>query len=293
MTPRILILLIPVILVSCGSPAKPMPPTAPATGTATQVITPTKIQHTATLRPTDVPIWRPAPGVSWQWQLDTPVDTSIDAQVFDIDLFDNDASVVAALHEKGAKVICYTSVGSREDWRPDAGMFPPDVVGRNYPDWEGEKFLDIRQIDKLAPIMLARMDLCKAKGFDGIEPDNIDIYDENTGFPLTFEDQLEYNRWLSTRAHERGLSIGLKNDPDQVRDLVNEFDWALAEDCFYENWCDQIMPFIATGKAVFASEYTDTGITLDKFCPKARELKFSAIIKNRDLDAFRRTCPEN
>jgi len=83
----------------------------------------------------------------------------------------------------------------------------------------------------------------------------------------------------------------MKNDGDQVADLVNDFDWALTEDCFYQNWCDQMKPFIQQGKAVFAAEYTDTGITFDDFCPLAKEIKFSAIFKNRGLDAFRKTCP--
>ncbi|MGD0750924.1 MAG: endo alpha-1,4 polygalactosaminidase, partial [Anaerolineales bacterium] len=48
----------------------------------------------------------------------------MDAQVFDIDLFDNAAAVVKELHDQGRKVIGYISVGSREDWRPDAAQFP-------------------------------------------------------------------------------------------------------------------------------------------------------------------------
>jgi hypothetical protein len=52
-----------------------------------------------------------------------------------------------------------------------------------------EKWLDIRRIDLLAPILRARLDLCNVKGFDAIEPDNIEIYDNNTGFPLTYNVQ--------------------------------------------------------------------------------------------------------
>ncbi len=68
----------------------------------------------------------------------------------------------------------------------------------------------------LAPLMRARLDLCQAKGFDAVEPDNIDGYqvDGGTGFPLTAGDQLRYNRWIAAEAHCRGLSIGLKNDSD-------------------------------------------------------------------------------
>src|SRR5947209_8239560 len=57
-------------------------------------------------------IWQPAIDTSWQWQLTTPVDLSVDAAAYDIDLFDNDAGVVAALHALGRKAVCYVDVGT-------------------------------------------------------------------------------------------------------------------------------------------------------------------------------------
>jgi len=236
--------------------------------------------------------WKPAVGTTWQWQLEgPPLDRSFDVGMYDIDLFDNEAGTVAALHAEGRKVVCYISVGSWEDWRPDAAQFPASVLGKDYEGWPGEKWLDIRQINQLAPIMRARLDLCKAKGFDGIEPDNIDGYTNDTGFPLTYQDQQNYNLWLANEAHARGLSIGLKNDGDQVGDLLPYFDWALTEDCFADDWCADVVPFVSAGKAVFAAEYTDTGITLDDFCASAATMKFSAILKHRNLDAWRQACP--
>lgn len=239
---------------------------------------------------TNHPFWIPALNTTWQWQLSEPVDPSFDVEMFDIDMFDNDASMVAALHAQGVKVVCYISVGSWEDWRPDRDQFPESVIGKKYAGWPGEKWLDIRQIDLLAPIMRARLDECKAKGFDGIEPDNIDGYTNDTGFPLTYQDQLDYNIWLADEAHARGLSIGLKNDPEQVADLLPYYDWALTESCFAEGWCDQVAPFVAAGKAVFAVEYTDTGMRHDDFCPQALAMNFNAILKHRDLDAWREAC---
>ena len=235
--------------------------------------------------------WVPAVGATWQWELDTPVDQTASAEVFDIDLFDNDASVVAALHAKDAKVICYISVGSWEDWRDDQAQFPSAVLGNDYEGWAGEKWLDIRRIDLLGPIMGARFDQCRDKGFDGLEPDNIDGYTNDTGFPLTAEDQIAYNTWLAEQAHARGLSIGLKNDSDQVTDLLSHFDWALTEDCFDQGWCDQLGPFVSAGKAVFMAEYTDTGVVLADVCAEAQLRHFSAILKHRELDAWRQTCP--
>ncbi|HMA34437.1 MAG TPA: endo alpha-1,4 polygalactosaminidase [Chloroflexia bacterium] len=236
--------------------------------------------------------WQPALHTSWQWQLtNTPIDQTVDAQMYDIDLFDNDASVVAALHARGRKVVCYINVGAWENWRPDAGQFPPALLGQDYIGWPGEKWLDIRQIATLGPLMQRRLDACQAAGFDGIEPDNIDGYTAPTGFPLTYQDQITYNTWLAHEAHARGLAIGLKNDIEQVGDLLPYFDWALSEDCFAQGWCGQLAPFVQAGKAVFAAEYTDMGVTTDQFCPAAATWHINGIIKNRNLDAWRAACP--
>jgi hypothetical protein len=236
--------------------------------------------------------WHPAPNLTWQWHLsEPPVDISVDAQVYDIDLFDNDAAVVNALHDQGRMVIGYISVGSLENWRPDASQFPPDVLGRDYDGWPGEKWLDIRRLDLLAPIMLTRLDLCKAKGFDAVEPDNIQIHDNDTGFPITYQDQLKYARWLADEAHTRGLAIGLKNAPDMLADSLSSFDFAITEDCFEQGWHEQVLPFIQAGKPVFAAEYTDTGVDFQAACAWGRQHNISFILKNRILTAYRVTCP--
>ena len=237
-------------------------------------------------------IWHPAGRTTWQWQLaGTAIDQAVAADVYDIDAVSTAANVVAALHAQGRKVICYINAGAQENWQPDAGRFPARVLGNDYVGWPGEKWLDIRRIDLLGPILQARLDVCRAKGFDGVEPDNVDGYGNNTGFPLTAADQITYNTWFAGQAHARGLSVGLKNDYEQVVPLLPYFDWALTEDCFAQGWCDQVRPFVVAGKAVFAAEYTDTGITPAQFCPQAATLGFNAILKRRDLDAWRATCP--
>ena len=203
---------------------------------------------------------------------------------------------MAALHQQGRHAICYISVGSYEKWRPDASRFPRSVLGKAYVGWPGERWLDIRKIALLAPVMRARLDLCRAKGFDAVEPDNIDSYqtEGGTGFPLTANDQLRYNRWIAAEAHSRGLSIGLKNDADQADALAPQFDWALTEDCFQQGWCNQEQPFLAAHKAVFAAEYSDVTSTdtfTGTYCPRGTSQGYSPIYKNRDLGAFRMTCP--
>ena len=231
--------------------------------------------------------WAPAKGTSWQWQLSGPVDTSVDAAVFDIDGEDNTAATVAALHAKGSKAICYFSAGSWEDWRSDSSAFPTSVTGQTLDGWPDEKWLDIRQLDVLLPIMEARITNCLAKGFDAVEPDNVDGYANATGFPLTAADQLAYNKALADLAHKHGLGVALKNDAEQVEELQPYFDFAVVEECARYNECDMYTPFTAAGKAVLHVEYSGT---LDSFCPTTTAIGFSSMLKELDLTAWRETC---
>ncbi|MFJ8474956.1 endo alpha-1,4 polygalactosaminidase [Kitasatospora sp. NPDC094011] len=230
--------------------------------------------------------WQPTPGLTWQWQLGGTVDQSVDVPVYDIDGFENDASVVAALHAKGRKVICYINAGSWEDFRPDSAAFAKSLQGSDT-GWKGEKWFDIRKLDQLKPLMAARFDMCRSKGFDAIEPDTIEAYNQNSGFPLTPDDQLAYNRMLAQLAHERGLAIGLKNDLDQIPALLPDFDFAVNEECSQFDECDRVSPFIKAGKAVFHVEYK---LDTDQFCAKTKALGFSSMQKKLDLNAWRKPC---
>jgi hypothetical protein len=233
------------------------------------------------------PVWQPKLQTSWQWQLTTPIDMNVNAEMFDIDLFDNSASVVSALHAKGRKAVCYISAGSWERWRPDSGLFPEAVKGSKLSGYANEKWLDARRWDMLGPIMGKRLDLCKSKGFDGVELDNVDAYANKSGFPLTFQDQITYNTQLAAAAHARGLSVGLKNDLAQVSRLVPYFDWALNEQCYQYKECGDLNLFIASGKPVFHVEYE---VAPDKFCPYVNGLNFNSLYKHDDLDAYRVAC---
>jgi hypothetical protein len=231
-------------------------------------------------------IWKPAPRTTWQWQLTTPVDQSVPAKLFDIDLFDNSASVVASLHRRGDKVICYLDAGTYEDFRSDAGAFPGSVLG-NTNGWPGERWLDIRRLSVLEPIMRARFRQCKQKHFDGVEADNVDAYTNDSGFPLSASDQLTYNKWLARTAHSLGLSIALKNDLDQARQLQPYFDYALDEQCFEYSECSLLRPFVAAHKAVFEVEYN---LSPGQFCRRSRSDGFMSMRKDLNLDAKRSAC---
>ena len=237
--------------------------------------------------------WQPEPGTSWQWQLIGTVDTSFDVEVYGIDLFDVPQGTIDELHAAGRIVICYFSAGSYEQWREDADAFPAPAIGDPLDGWPGEAWLDHRD-PTIRTIMQARLDLAVDKNCDAVEPDNVDGYTNPTGFDLSADDQLDYNRFLATEAHARGLSIGLKNDVDQVGELVDDFDWALNEECVNYRECGTKSPFIQQGKAVFHVEYIDDpadGPALaEQVCPQTTALGFSTLIKEWNLTPWRLPC---
>ncbi len=159
------------------------------------------------------------------------------------------------------------SAGSLEGWRPDAARFPPQVIGRSLQGWSDERWLDIRTIDVLAPIMRARLDLCHMKGFDAVDPDNVDGWVNGTGFALTADDEARFIAWLANEAHGRGLAVTLKNDLHQAARLAGYVDAAVVEQCFVCGECDLARPFVAARKPVWEIEYA---LAPGAFCAKAR-----------------------
>ena len=231
--------------------------------------------------------WQPEPGATWQWQLQGTLDTTVSADVYDIDGFDNSKAVVGNLHDDGRHVICYISAGSWEKWRPDADAFPSFVIGKRLDGWEGERWLDIRRVAKLKGLMTDRVEMCARKGFDAVEFDNVDGYANDSGFDLSGSDQKTYNRMLADLAHDNGLAAALKNDLGQVKLLEPDFDFAINEECFSYNECNKLAPFTSAGKAVFHVEYEmGTG----EFCDQAIDLGFSSMRKRWSLRAWRNPC---
>ena len=232
--------------------------------------------------------WRPAPGTTWQWQLSGPVDTTVDAQVYDIDLFDTPQETIDALHFADRRVVCHFSAGSYEVRRPDAGSFPRRVRGDSLdPPYASERWLDIRTA-AVRRAMEARLDLAASKQCDGVEPDHLDGSESDTGFNLKVRDQRAYNRFIAEQAHERRLAVGLKNNAGQVRALEPSFDFAVVEQCFEFEECSKFRAFVDGGKAVFAAEYDANPAEL---CPAAAEIGFSAILKQLDVGAPLVACP--
>ena len=232
--------------------------------------------------------WVPARGVTWQWQLSGRADLNYSGAVFDLDVDETPAATVARLHDMGRHVICYIDVGTWESYRADAAKFPKRLLGKAVDGWPNERWLDIRHISTLAPILRARFDRCRAKRFDAIEPDWLDAYDQVTGFRITKADSIRFDKWVAAEAHKRGLSIAQKNAPGLVRALRGSFDFALVEECFQYKECGSFAAYLRDGVAVLDAEYA---LAPSAFCASARRYGISAIRKRLALDAWRRTCP--
>jgi len=238
--------------------------------------------------------FKPSLSATWQWQLTGELNINYNVDIYDIDLFDTPVEVIKEIQGKNKKVICYFSAGSYEEWRNDSSIFASDILGNNLDGWIGEKWLDIRS-NKVFEIMNSRLELAKNKGCDGVEPDNVDGYANDTGFSLTYTDQLIYNKKLANRAHELGLSIGLKNDLEQIQDLEEYFDFALNEQCNEYLECELLLPFISNKKPVFNAEYSDVYINdtvkYNDMCNKSNSIKINTLLLPMNLDdSFRKSC---
>ena len=215
--------------------------------------------------------WKPGKNTTFFWDLqNAPPDNTKNVGAYDIDGWGNSAEEVTALHARGIKVVCYMDAGTYEPGRPDSSTIPAALKGSGVQGWPGELWLDVRPAGPsyaaLQAIMLARFKVCEQKGFDAVEPDNLDSYQNKPGFTTTAADQLAYNEWIASSVHALGLAVFQKNDLDQVTQLEPYFDGILDEECNKYSECDTLAPYTAASKPVWDAEYTDDGETTAKFC---------------------------
>jgi hypothetical protein len=237
---------------------------------------------------------RPTAGVTWQWQLNGTINTGYAVDLYDVDLWETPDVTLRALQARGMTVLCYFSAGSGETYRDDYGRFAAADLGRPLDGYPDERWLDIRSATVWA-VMMGRLDLAVQRGCDGVEPDNVDGYTNDPGFPLTARDQLAFNRTLANEAHRRGLAVALKNSGDQAASLVAYFDLELNEECHQYDECDQLAPFTAAGKPVLNVEYAGSRSQAEAraqtVCPDANAAGLRTLLLPDDLDdAYRVSC---
>jgi hypothetical protein len=236
--------------------------------------------------------WHPPVRTSWNWVLEhVPKAPFRKVEMYDIDGFDASRATVTALHKAKIKAVCYIDAGTYEDWRPDRAEFPKRLLGATN-GWPGERWLDIRDVQKpksvLRKILDARLAMCVSKHFDMVELDNMDGYSNHSGFPLTAADQLYFDATMANDAHRAGLSVLQKNDVEQIPKLRSYFDGALNEQCNQYHECTTkqngdygLDQYVAAGKPVFQAEYS---LATNKFCPADNKADFNGVRYDIDLN---------
>lgn len=249
--------------------------------------------------------------INWQYQLSDSGSITyipgVTLYLFDIDTARTQLKAIKA-QAPDIQVVCYFSAGSFEKYRIDDDAnrgaysitYPSDwtgTLGKPLDGWPGERWLDIRS-PKVRSIMRRRMEFARSIGCDGVDPDNVDGYSNNSGFPLTAADQTAFNTWLAETAHSLGLGVGLKNAIELLPALHDSFDWFVNESCFTYRECDAY-DVVGTIKAVLGVEYCNAATAFGDptqdpacYCPRALAKQWDFLIKKADLGAPRVSCAD-
>ncbi|ROW08376.1 hypothetical protein VMCG_03269 [Cytospora schulzeri] len=181
--------------------------------------------------------------------------TNPGVSVYDIDMFlHQNLSVVQDLQKLNITVLCYFSAGSYEPDRPDSWKFKSDDKGNQLDGWRGEYWLDLTS-DRVRDIMRNRIDIAAKMGCNGIDPDNVDGYDNDNGLGLSKGDSVDFVRFLAQEASSHGMITGLKNAAAIIDDVIDVVSFSVNEQCVQYDECDDFIAFPQNGKPVFHIEY--------------------------------------
>jgi endo-alpha-1,4-polygalactosaminidase (GH114 family) len=250
-----------------------------------------------------------AAGPRWDWILDTDElpNPPPALDYFGIDGLDVEAAYVATVVARGAKPWCYLSIGTAENWREDYRSFMDldaldrstgneGVVGRVYPEWRDERWLNVRRYELFFPLIEARLDICRDKGFALVELDNMDAFETDTGFEIDPVQEERYVRAIARAAAARGMGVIQKNATSLSSALVADFALLLLEDCVLSGTCSDAQPYVEAGKPVFTAEYPQNweaagrSFDLRAVCSAALRAGTSPLIKTLDLTAQTIVC---
>jgi hypothetical protein len=276
--------------------------------------------------------YQPPVSLFWQWQLSIPFnfptdmlapsESFVNVALYDIDI-NATAAVIASIKSQGVKVLCYFEAGTYVSTRSyvsryDTGNCTAAQLGKQRCGDVGlpyeAPYTNELWVNPASPtlraVMSSILDEAAAKGCDGVEPDNVNGEEWDSGYitgwetcpagthwcdpdrsgmcnnPTVENCTLDYDLWhdfnsfLATQAHERNLTIVLKNNLYLARVLVDSHDLVLSEQCIQYNECDYYKPFIARGKPVLLTEYQTS---LPVTCSVAATYNYSAITKTTSL----------
>ncbi|HEY6079878.1 MAG TPA: endo alpha-1,4 polygalactosaminidase [Polyangiaceae bacterium] len=233
-------------------------------------------------------LYVPAENVAWQAKLSGAVDIAEDAELFYLDAELQDSADLAQLHEQGRHYICYLSAGSWEDFRDDAKAFPESALGSPLPNFENERWLDVRS-PEVRQLMQQRIERLGALGCDGIPPSSLAVHAADTGLGLTQEDALDYARWLAERIHAAGMSAGLAAPLELTRELWPSFEFGLAIGCLQGSGCAEFAPFVEAHRPVLHIELGDEDAA-PGICKMAEALGFEPLVTSASFNGQSVRC---
>jgi hypothetical protein len=224
-------------------------------------------------------------GDRWDWQLKGPADLDRDVEMLTLDPRLVTADQLQALRAQGVDTVCHVNAGTIAETDPGFSDLPPAVIGSAHKTRPNERYLDIRRLQMVVPVITQQIVACKNQGFTAIEPDGLDAYAQDSSFPLTAADTVHYATTLAHVAHGLGLRIAQKNVPELTEAMLPHFDFAITESCFATGTCEQIAAYPKANKPAFNAEYTDADIDFAKACTEGARLNINMIRKDRPVTA--------
>lgn len=194
---------------------------------------------------------------------------------------------------KGRYSICYVNAFQTQDnevawWRKHhLPLLLHTRTGKlvEDPNWPGEFLFDTSTAKKrqaLLKIVGRWFDGCATKGFQAVEPDNLDSWTRSHRL-LTKADNLAFATLLVARGHRNGLAVAQKNTTELGRagKTKAHFDFAIAEEC--QVWSECSGYTSVYGRHVIEIEYTDNGRAYYRAACRARGDRISIILRDRDV----------
>lgn len=260
--------------------------------------------------------WKPKGDLPWQWYLAGAFDTSSTADmgtgdtlpgggaapapvVYDIDGIENTATTVAALHARHDHVICYMEVGTAGNYGGEYTTYYDELqsagdLGNTLPGYSSENFININEPSAVTIVESIIKQQCAAKGFDGVETDLDETFNDNEGnpgnFTITEANEESYMTTLAHYMHSLGLAWIIKN-PDDIGDasyadaMFPLADAVLTEQCNEYDSCGYLSEYQGV-KAIFNAEY-DASL-YPGFCTYDDAHGINGVLYDQDLDAATR-----
>ena len=196
-------------------------------------------------------------------------------------------NLVRKLAKEGVKSICYFSGGSLNTDRNEdrawaktfarLGLLGPPVrkfsmeyrsecytkhknstlaakIADDHCYWGDNRWLLPSDGPDMKRYFATRIQMCKERGFTGVEADNMDAASQEELRGQTSSEQgSKMIRMLSSLCHDNEMSCGLKNAGAVAGQFVRDFDFGIVERCNQFHEC----PLYAGFKTILAIEYDD------------------------------------